>query len=129
MSIIEKLKTKTLELRKQRSHLGPTMQFHVAEVSKVGKSNGNRNTTEDEAIQYLKKTVQKLKENEFADQEEIAVLEALLPQMASVDEVRSFVFSLEAEQGLDISNKGAVMKAVKEHFGSLVDMKMVGSML
>lgn len=129
MSIIETLKAKTLELRKQRSHLGPTMQFHMAEVSKVGKSNGNRDTTEDEAIQYLKKTVQKLKENEFADQEEIAVLEALLPQMATEDEVRSFVFALEAEQGLDISNKGAVMKAVKGHFGSLVDMKMVGGML
>lgn len=129
MSIIEKLKTKTLELRKQRSHLGPTMQFHMAEVSKIGKGNGNRETTEDEAIQYLKKAVQKLNENEFADKEEIAVLESLLPQMATKDEVRSFVFALEAEQGLDISNKGAVMKAVKEHFGSLVDMKMVAGML
>lgn len=129
MNIIETLKTKTLELRKQRSPLGPTMQFHMAEVSKIGKSNGNRDTTEDEAIQYLKKTVQKLKENEFADKEEIAVLEAMLPRMATADDVRAHVFMLEAEQGLDISNKGAVMKAVKEEFGSLVDMKMVASML
>lgn len=129
MSIIETLKAKTLELRKQRSHLGPTMQFHMAEVAKIGKSNGNRDTTEDEAIQYLKKTVQKLKENEFADGGEIIVLEAILPRMATADEVRAHVFMLEAEQGLDISNKGAVMKAVKEHFGSLVDMKMVGSLL
>jgi uncharacterized protein YqeY len=128
MSIIETLKTKTLELRKARSRLGPTMQFHMAEVSKIGKSNGNRDTTEDEAIQYLKKTVQKLKENEFADREEIAVLEAMLPRMATEDEVRAHIFALEAE-GLDISNKGAVMKAVKEQFGSLVDMKMVGSLL
>jgi uncharacterized protein YqeY len=128
MSTIEKLKTKTLELRKARSHLGPTMQFHMAEVSKIGKSNGNRDTTEDEAIQYLKKTVQKLKENEFTDKEEIAVLEAMLPRMATEDEVRAHIFALEAE-GLDISNKGAVMKAVKEQFGSLVDMKMVAGML
>lgn len=129
MNTIEALKTKTLELRKARSHLGPTMQFHMAEVSKIGKSNGNRDTTEDEAIQYLKKTVQKLKENEFADKEEIAVLEAMLPRMATEDEVRTHVFHLEATEGLDISNKGAVMKAVKEQFGSLVDMKMVASML
>lgn len=128
MSIIETLKAKTLELRKQRSHLGPTMQFHMAEVAKIGK-NGNRDTTEDEAIQYLKKTVQKLNENEFADKEEIAVLESMLPRMATVDEVRAHVFHLEATKGLDISNKGAVMKAVKERFGSLVDMKMVGGML
>jgi len=129
MNIIETLKAKTLELRKQRSHLGPTMQFHTAEVTKIGKSNGNRDTTEDEAIQYLKKTVQKLKENEFADKEEITVLEAMLPRMATADDVRAHVFHLEATEGLDISNKGAVMKAVKERFGSLVDMKMVGGML
>ena len=125
MSVIEQLKAKTLELRKQRSDLGPTMQFHTAEVAKIGKSNGNRETTEDEAIQYLKKTVQKLKENEFADQQEIVVLESLLPQMATEEQVR--VYLQEAE--IDLSNKGAVMKAVKQHFGSLVDMKMVGSMV
>ena len=129
MSIIETLKAKTLELRKQRSHLGPIMQFHTAEVSKIGKGNGNRDTTEDEAIQYLKKTVQKLNENEFADKEEISVLESMLPRMATEDEVRTHVFYLEATEGLDISNKGAVMKAVRSKFGSLVDMKMVAGML
>lgn len=125
MSVIEQLKAKTLELRKQRSNLGPSMQFHTAEVAKIGKANGNRETTEDEAIQYLKKSVQKMKENEFADQQEIAVLESLLPQMASEEEVRVYL----QESGVDLSNKGAVMKAVKQHFGSLVDMKMVGGML
>jgi uncharacterized protein YqeY len=126
--MFEELKAKTLELRKQRSHLAPTMQFHVAEISKIGKAK-NREVTEDEVIQYLKKTVLKLKENEFADQEEIAVLEAMLPQMASRDQVRTHVFHLEATEGLDLSNKGAVMKAVKQEFGSLVDMKMVSEML
>jgi uncharacterized protein YqeY len=129
MSTIEKLRSITLELRKNRSNVAPVMQFHVAEVSKIGKSNGNRETTEDEAIQYLKKAVQKLKENQFADEQEISILEGLLPQMATEDDVRAFVFNLEATQGLDISNKGAVMKAVKAEFGSLVDMKMVGGML
>ena len=129
MGTIETLKSKTLELRKARSHLGPTMQFHMAEVSKIGKSNGNRDTTEDEAIQYLKKAVQKLKENEFADKEEISILENMLPQMASADEVSNYIIMLEAETGLDISNKGAVMKAVKERFGARADMKMVAGLL
>lgn len=129
MSIIKEIKLKTLELRKQRSDIASVMQFHVSEIVKIGKSSGNRDTTEDEAIQYIKKTVQKLKENEFADKEEIAVLEELLPRMATADEVRAHVFHLEATEGLDISNKGAVMKAVKAEFGSLVDMKMVAGML
>jgi uncharacterized protein YqeY len=125
--MIDTLKAKTLELRKARSHLASIMQFHVAEVSNIGKAK-NRNTTEDEVIQYLKKTVQKLKESDFSDQEEIAVLDAMLPTMATIDQVRAHVFHLEATEGLDISNKGAVMKAVKQEFG-LVDMKMVSEML
>lgn len=128
MSIIEALKAKTLELRKQRHHLGPIMQFHLAELSKIGK-NKNRDTTEDEAIQYLKKTIQRLSEDQYSDSQELDVLENLLPKMATRDEVRAHVFHLESTEGLDISNKGAVMKAVKAEFGALVDMKMVGEML
>lgn len=127
MTIINELKAKTLELRKSRSSLGPTMQFHIAEISKIGKAK-NRDTSEDEVIQYLKKTIQRLSEDKYSDLQELDILENLLPRMASEDEVRSFVFSKEAE-GLDISNKGAVMKAVREEFGALVDMKMVGGML
>ena len=129
MNTIEKLKTETMKLRKARSPLGSIMQFHIAEISKIGKSNGNRDTTEDEAIQYLKKAVQRLKEDPHSNLQEVDVLENLLPQMATADEVRAHIFMLEAEQGLDISNKGAVMKAVKAEFGALVDMKMVGGML
>ena len=40
--------------------------FHVAEVEKIGKNKDNRETTEEEAIQYVKKTVQKLKEEVHA---------------------------------------------------------------
>ena len=129
MNTIEKLKTETMKLRKARSPLGSIMQFHIAEVSKIGKSNGNRDTTEDEAIQYLKKAVQRLNEDTHSNLQEVDVLENLLPRMATSDEVRAHIFMLEAEQGLDISNKGAVMKAVKAEFGALVDMKMVGGML
>ena len=128
MNTIEKLKATTLQLRKDRNSLGPVMQFHLSELSNIGKAN-NRETTEDEAIQYLKKASSKLKENEFHNPAELEILENLLPQMASADEVRAYIFMLEAEQGLDISNKGAVMKAVKAKFGALVDMKMVQGML
>lgn len=129
MTVIEQLKSKTLELRKMRSPLGSVMQFHLSEVSQIGKNSGNRDTKDDEAIQYLKKAVQKLKENNHSNPDEITILESFLPAMASEDDVRSYIFMLEAEQGLDISNKGAVMKAVKEKFGVFVDMKMVSKML
>ena len=126
------LKALSMKLRKERDPIARLIVFHVAEVEKIGKNKDNRETTEEEAIQYVKKTVQKLKEDQFANHEtqrEIELLETLLPKMASEDEVRSHISMLEAEQGLDISNKGAVMKAVKAEFGALVDMKMVSGML
>lgn len=128
-TIIEQLKTKTMELRKARSPYASVMLFHLSEIVKIGKNDGNRDSTEAEALQYVKKTVQKLKENPYAVPAEIDLLEKFLPAMASRDQVRAHIFMLEAEQGLDISNKGAVMKAVKAEFGALVDMKMVAEML
>lgn len=122
--MIKELKAKTLELRKNRDPLGKIMQYHIAEISKVGK-NKNRETTEDEAVQYVKKTVQKLKEDSHdPNTSEIEVLEKLLPSMASEEEVRKFIES----EGVDTLNKGAVMKAVRQQFGARVDMKMVGGM-
>ena len=120
----QELKTLTMKLRKERSPLASTMVFHLAEVEKIGKNAGNRETTEDEAIQYVKKTVQKLNEDQYSNKEEATLLEGLLPQMASREEVQTFLATLE-----DTSNKGVVMKAVKQRFGTLVDMKMVAGMV
>ena len=119
--MIKEIKTKTLQLRKERSSLAPTMQFHVSEIDNIGK-NKQRSTTDAEAIQYVKKAVQKLKENN-GSVEEINVLESFLPAMASEDQIKQFLSTL------DTDNKGAVMKAVKEHFGVLVDMKQVSQLL
>lgn len=120
----QELKKLTMKLRKDRSPLASTMVFHLSEVENIGKNAGNRDTTEDEAIQYVKKAVQKLKENPHANVDEIALLEELLPKMASLEEVQTFLRTLG-----DTSNKGTVMKAVKQEFGALVDMKMVAGLL
>jgi uncharacterized protein YqeY len=120
----QELKSLTMKLRKERSTLASVMVFHLSEIENIGKNAGNRETTEDEALQYVKKTVQKLKENPAAKLEEIAMLEGLLPQMASEAEVRAFLDTLP-----DLTNKGAVMGAVKKQFGALVDMKMVAGMI
>lgn len=126
------LKALSMKLRKERDPIARLIVFHLAEVEKIGKNKDNRETTEEEAIQYVKKTVQKLKEDQFANDEtqrEVELLETLLPKMATEDEVRAHISMLETEKGLDTTNKGMVMKAVKAEFGALVDMKMVSEML
>jgi len=130
--MISEVKALTMKLRKDRDSIARLMVFHVAEIDKIGKNKDNRETTEEEAIQYVKKTVQKLKEDQFANDEtrrEIELLETLLPKMATEEEVRAHIFMLETEHGLDTSNKGAVMKAVRAQFGALADMKMVAGLL
>ena len=121
--MIDKLKAVTLEHRKARSVLGPVLQYHLSEVTNIGK-NKQRETTEDEAIQYIKKTVSKLESDEYANPQEIAVLNSILPQMASEEDVKAFLEGLDANM-----NKGQIMKAVREEFGALVDMKMVSGLV
>jgi uncharacterized protein YqeY len=124
VNIRQELKDLTLKLRKERSPLASVMVFHLSELDAIGKNNGNRETTETEAVQYVKKTVQKLKENPAAQSAEILMLEELLPQMATEEELRAFLATLP-----DLTNKGAVMGAVKGKFGVLADMKLVAKML
>lgn len=122
--MIKELKKLTLTLRKERNPIAPTMVFHVAEIQNIGKVNGNRATTDAEAIQYVKKTVSKLKDEGTSNLEEINLLEDLLPEMTSKEAVKAFLNTLD-----DTSNKGLVMKAVKEKYGVFVDMKMVAGLL
>lgn len=129
MSTIEKLKVVTLEHRKNKTGLGPSLQFHTSEVVNVGKNQGNRETTEDEAIQYVKKAVQKLKENPHHNQLEVSVLEGLLPKMASEQEIRDFLRELfTGKRGDGIPNKGVVMREAKQKFGLRVDMKRLSQL-
>jgi uncharacterized protein YqeY len=127
MNTFEKLKAETMVLRKARDPLASIMQFHIAEISKLGKAE-NREPSEEQSVQYLKKTVQRLKEDEFSNQSEFVLLEKILPELATAEDIRVFLFNL-TESGIDVSNKGIVMKSIKQEFGALVDMKMVSSML
>jgi hypothetical protein len=122
--MITEFKSATLTLRKAKNPLAATMVFHLAEIQKIGKAS-NKDTTVDEALQYVKKTVGKLKADPYASQDEIVFLEAYLPQMAGQDEIEAMLQPLLAEG----QNKGQIMKAVKEHFGVNVDMKLVSQLI
>lgn len=134
MTVIEKLKTESMRLRKERSPVAASIQFAISEVEKVGKNAGNRMTTEDEAIKVIQKITATLRENlkvttEAAAAEnvnaELAVLESVLPQMASAEEIRSkLVFAFD---GAATKNKGEIMKWAKAEWGARADMKIVGA--
>lgn len=134
MTVLENLKKASLQIRKDRSPLASFSVFTISEIEKIGKNDGNRQTTDAEAIQYVKKQIQKSNETLGIIQDpdkkdllnsEIALLETLLPTMASDQDVVDFLGSLN----IGAMNKGQIMGEVKKKFGVLVDMKSVGTIL
>ncbi len=138
MSVIEKLKAESMRLRKDRSPVAASIVFALSEIEKVGKNNGNRQTTEDEAIKVIQKQIATIEENLKLDLDEgrqVAlnyeknVLESVLPQMATDDEIVYFLRELfTGKRGDNIPKKGEVMKALRDEFGALVDMKRAGQL-
>lgn len=138
MSVVEKLKAESLRLRKERNPIAPAISFALSQIAAFGKNNGNRETTEDEAIGVLKRiivtleeiirfdTLEKNDDRVIALSQEKQILESVLPQMVSEDEVRAYLAAsfVEAPQ-----NKGVAMKVLKTKFGALVDMKRAGEII
>lgn len=136
MSVIEKLKAESIALRKTRSPIAPSILFALSEIEKVGKNNGNRETTEDEAIKVIQKLIITIDENlklvtdenrKTALTVERQVLSGVLPQMASDDEVRNLLKEILGDE--PPKNKGIAMKVIRDEYGAKVDMKRAGEIV
>jgi uncharacterized protein YqeY len=138
MSVIEKLKAESMNLRKTRNPVAASITFALSEIEKVGKNNGNRATTEDEAIKVVQKLVATIDENlklDIDDGRRIAlnhekqILLGVLPQMATDREIVDFLRDqLSFKTRETMPKKGEIMKALRDKFGALVDMKRAGQL-
>lgn len=137
MTLVQKLKAESLRLRKERNPIAASITFVLSEIERVGKNDGNRVTTEDEATKVVQKIVATLRDNlNYAlrdlDKEHInqqlAILEASLPQMIGEAEIRSAIQDLMFDPNF-VVNKGSVMKALRARFGVLIDLKYAGTIL
>ncbi len=136
MSVIEKLKAESIALRKTRNPVAPSILFALSEIEKVGKNNGNRATTDDEAIKVIQKLIVTIDENlklTIDDGRKIAlnfekqILSGVLPQMASDDEVRQLLKNVIGNE--TPKNKGVAMKVIRDEYGAKVDMKRAGEIV
>jgi uncharacterized protein YqeY len=137
MTVLEQLRTKSLEIRKDpaKKWLAPSVMFAISEIEKIGKNAGNRATTDDEAIKVIQKIIITLEDNislatdtavieKFAAEHDL--LRGVLPQMASEQDVRGFL----QESYVDVKpNKGDVMKTLRFKFGAKIDMKRAGEIV
>lgn len=139
MTVIEKLKAESLALRKTRNPLAASITFALSEIEKFGKNNGNRDTTEDEAIKIIQKLIATLDENLKTIKDsgdngravhfnfERNILMGVLPQMASDDEVRELLKDIIGDE--TPKNKGVAMKVIRDQYGAKVDMKRAGEIV
>lgn len=106
------IKARVLDLRKEKDPLAPFGLWLVSEIEKIGKNKGNRETTEDECIQLLKK----LKDT-LSEKAEIDFVAAFIPEMLSDEEVLTFF------REKSFSSLKQAMPALKSQYGSRVDMR------
>lgn len=128
--IINKLKEELLKARKNKNtNLVSSVALMISEIEKVGKNDGNRETTDDEAVALLKKMVQRNNETlEYLGagpmrdkySQEVDLMQKYIPSQVSDEEVTEFVKRYISENG---KNMGAIMGALKDEYGSRVDMK------
>ena len=138
MSLIQEIKSKNLEARKQKlTAVVNVLTPLIGEAEMVGKNAANRESTDEEVQQTIRKFLKNNQEAvaviKDADRlavlgQESAILTAYLPPMASEAEVKAFI--AETVAGLaDRSPKqmGAVMGALKAKYGSSFDAKQANA--
>ena len=138
MSLAEKIKKDQFESRKNKDAVKASLLTTLySEVSMKGK-NAGRETSDDEAIQviqkflkgvnetigYLEKDLNKNEALEVAKVEK-NILEGYLPKMASIEDIRAEISSLKSN---GITNLGAIMKGLKDKFGSSLDGKLASQL-
>jgi uncharacterized protein YqeY len=125
-----------MNLRKTRNPVAASITFALSEIEKVGKNNGNRATTEDEAIKVVQKLISTIDENlklPLDDGTKVAlnfernILAGVLPQMASEEDIRSLLKDTIGDQ--PPKNKGVAMKVIRDEYGAKVDMKRAGEIV
>ena len=132
--IIKQLDALKLQARKSKQ---PTafLSLLISQINLIGKNDGDRETTDDEALRVLKKmiaaneeTISVLDTGAQLDalQAEVDVMTPFLPQMVDEATVQAYIDELVSGGA---NNIGALMGGLKKKFGSTIDMKLANPLV
>ena len=129
--ILEKIKKQQLQARKEKSPIVGALTALMSEVAIVGKNNGNRETTDEEAVKVIKKFIKGINEtiDLIKDPEKLKLLEteleiynSFLPQIMNALETRAAVEKIiNALPEKSPKAMGQVMGAISKEYGILID--------
>ncbi len=148
MSTIRKIKESLLQARKDKdSKLSSLLSTLLSEVVKVGKDNGNRETTDQEAISVVKyfikninQTIELLSKKQIVAgveslevetlRDELTIYEAFLPTQLTEVELTALISKEIAEKGYStVKDMGKVMTALNDSFKGLFDGKLASELI
>lgn len=129
--ILEKIKKQQLQARKEKSPIVGALTALMSEVAIVGKNNGNRETTDEEAVKVIKKFIKGINETVdlIKDPEKLKLLEmeleiynSFLPQIMNELETRTVVEKIiNALPEKSPKAMGQVMGTISKEYGTLID--------
>lgn len=138
MSIINTIKEDQLQARKDRQKLlAQTLTTLIGEIEKIGKDDGNRETTDAESIAVLKKFRKGVEEtlalmtesadlkqgNTIIQDQELAIVDGYIPQQLSEDELSKVLYDFQYTTETPLTLPTA-MKFLKENYVGLYDGKL-----
>lgn len=138
MSIISQIKEDQLTARKDRQKLlAQTLTTLIGEIEKIGKDDGNRETTDAESVAVLKKfrkgvedTLNLMTEsselkmgNTTIQDQELAIVDGYIPLQLTADQLTQLLLDKQVsdEEALKLPT---AMKFLKENYAGLYDGRM-----
>ncbi len=129
--ILEKIKKQQLQARKEKSPIVGALTALMSEAAIVGKNNGNRETTDEEAVKVIKKFIKGINEtiDLIKDPEKLKLLKmeleiynSFLPQIMNELETRAAVEKIiNALPEKSPKAMGQVMGTISKEYGTLID--------
>lgn len=140
MSLLDQIKTDLIQARKAKdSFLLSVLSTLHAEAAIVGKNDGNRETTDAEAVAKIKAFIKNIDETlksidethrKFAElQKEKTVLAKYLPQQLSEDQLKAILTEIAGEHEKSMKSMGKIMAALKEKHGGEYDGKLASQVV
>ena len=140
MSLLNQIKKDQLQARKERDTVqAGLLTVLLAEATMVGKNDGNRETTDEEVISVIKKTIKNLEEvirvANVAEAVWLAItereiLKQYLPLQMTELVLTEIIEAMIAEhQVTNMKGMGLIMKELKAHYGGEYDGKMASDIV
>ena len=140
MSLLKQIKKDQVEARKARdSQRAALLTTLISDAEKVGKDDGNRETTDGEVIKVIKKFIKNLievldvtkSEGTFREVErELEILRSYLPKQLSEMELSGIILAIiENHEIANMKGMGIVMKELKAHHDGEYDGKMASDIV